>query len=74
MGSTASNAYGSARHPNQVVEISPVGQSQASFSGHGAEFWRCGVGPRQEMVEAALGMTVDEQASAIYHASAEPWR
>jgi hypothetical protein len=30
------------------------------FSGHGLELWPCRISPGQEIVEAALGMAVDD--------------
>ena len=35
------------------------------FSGHGPEFWRFGIGPRQEIIEAALGMAADDAGDDV---------
>ena len=35
------------------------------LSGHGLKIWRSGIGPRQEVVEAAVGVTVDDAGDDV---------
>jgi hypothetical protein len=35
------------------------------FSGHGLELWRSGISPGQQLVEAAVGMAVDDAGDDV---------
>jgi hypothetical protein len=37
-----------------------AGCPSAMFSGHGLEFGRSGIGPGQKLIEATVGMAIDD--------------